>query len=72
LAQDWREQQIAAEFLEALREIEADPEAQVQGRPLAEWLAWAEHRLKDADPLAKGLAGVFGEVASVKEWTYRD
>lgn len=72
LAQDWRKQQIAAEFLAAMRGIETDPEAQVQGRPLAEWLTWAEQQLKDADPLAEGPAGVFAEVATVTDWTYRD
>lgn len=53
-----------------LQENGADSEP-VDGRSLAEWLEWAEIRAVEADPLGKGAAGVFADIAEVTEWTYR-
>lgn len=40
-------------------------------RSLAEWFAWAEERIREADPLTHGADAVFRSVASVNEWNYR-
>lgn len=39
---------------------------------IADWLAWAEERLAQDDPLAGGVGGVFRTLADVREWSYRD
>jgi hypothetical protein len=39
---------------------------------LDEWLAWAETRAAASDPLGRGAAALFSEIADVTEWTYRD
>lgn len=44
----------------------------VGDRRLDEWLTWAEARAATSDPLERGAAALFGEIAEVTEWTYRD
>jgi hypothetical protein len=39
---------------------------------MAEWLDWAEARAVLADPLERGAAALFSEIAEVSEWTFRD
>ena len=41
-------------------------------RRLDEWLAWAEARAAVSDPLERGAAALFSEIAEITEWTYRD
>lgn len=72
LAGQWREVALAREFTEALKGRVDDPTLVVGGRPVAEWLEWAEVWLSRVDPLAKGVDGVFGSVAQITDWTYRD
>jgi hypothetical protein len=44
----------------------------VDGRTVAEWIAWARERIDAADPLARPPAELFAEVAAVTAWTYTD
>lgn len=67
----WRDAELARDFLAALREAIADPDAIIDGQPLTEWLDWAEKRVALQDPLAHPQ-GVFASIADVKTWTYRD
>lgn len=48
------------------------PDETVGGRTVEEWLDWAEARAAHLDPLGRGAASLFGEIAEVTEWTYRD
>lgn len=48
------------------------PPAEIDGRGVEEWIAWAEDWLQLADPAANGVDGVFKKVAAVTDWTYRD
>lgn len=44
----------------------------VGDRKLDDWLAWAEARASASDPLERGAAALFTDIAEVNEWTYRD
>lgn len=72
LARDWRELAVARDFLEVLKARPITSTELIDGRSLDEWLAWADERLRAADPLANGVAGVFRDVGTIKEWSYRD
>lgn len=72
IAKAWDEIGTTRRFLQTLRERELPEGELVAGRPIAEWLDWAERKLKDADPLEQGLAAVFGDVANIRSWTYHD
>lgn len=72
LADQWREVALAREFTEALKGRVDDLNSVIGGRPVAEWLEWAEEWISRADPLAKGADGVFGSVAQITDWTYRN
>lgn len=60
------------DFLAALRSMDVTPNAEIDGRSVEEWIAWAEEWLQRADPTAGGVDGVFERVAGITDWTYRD
>lgn len=62
---------LARRFLEELRRRSV-PEAIVGDCSIEEWLVWAEERAAVSDPLERGAAALFGEIAAVTDWTYRD
>lgn len=72
LAQDWQELAVVRDFLTELRSMDTDSAAEIDGRRVEEWIAWAEDWLQLADPTANGVDGIFKEVATVTDWTYRD
>ncbi len=72
LAQDWNELGTVRNFLTALRTMDVDPSAEIGDRTAAEWITWAEEWLKRADPTADGVEGVFEQIDTVTDWTYRD
>lgn len=72
MAQDWHQLALVRDFLTALRSYEIDPEIQVDGRNLRDWLTWAETRLQRAAPTADGIVGVFKALGAIREWSYRD
>lgn len=67
----WRDTELARGFIAELRAAIPDPSAVIDGKPVGEWLDWAEERASMHDPLANPL-GVFESVADVNSWTYRD
>lgn len=69
---DWRDVQRARDFITALKAQQFDGEELVDGRSIADWLAWAEAQLLERDPLNWGLDAIFESVAEVNSWTYRD
>jgi hypothetical protein len=71
IAEKWQETRLAREFLEALKRLELDPAQAIAGKSPVDWIAWAEARLLDADPLSYGAEGTFEDVAQVTTWTYR-
>lgn len=72
LALDWHELAAVRDFLAALRSMDVTSAAEVDGRSVEEWIAWAEEWLQRADPTAGGVDGVFEQVAEIADWTYRD
>jgi hypothetical protein len=72
IAQDWRNLELARAFLTAVKQSEMDREEEIGGRKLGEWLSWAEDRISTSDPINAGAEAIFGSVAAVTEWTYRD
>lgn len=72
IATAWDEAETARRFLLALRELDAPEGTRIDGAPIAEWLDWAEQKLEAADPIERGIAAVFGDIANVSPWTYRD
>ncbi|MBB4041631.1 hypothetical protein GGR34_003309 [Microvirga flocculans] len=72
LAVQWREAEVARNFLNALKETDKDLGKEVGGLRLRDWITWAEQRLEQADPLNHGVEAIFEAIASVNDWTYRD
>ncbi|MEK1886920.1 MAG: hypothetical protein AAAB35_04925 [Phyllobacterium sp.] len=72
LAQDWHELAAVRDFLAALRSINVTSTAEIDGRSVEEWIAWAEEWLQRADPTACGVGSFFEQVAEITDWTYRD
>jgi hypothetical protein len=70
-AGDWRDAELARNFLAALK---AQPlgEELIAGRSLTDWLAWIEAQASERDPLGDGPEPVFESIAEVNSWTYRD
>lgn len=72
LARQWEDTECARRLLLKLDRQEHDPEQMVGGRPIHEWLSWAREQIESHDPLRAGSVGIFGDVAAVTSWTYRD
>lgn len=70
-ANSWSEVEKAQAFLSALKSADR-PEGTIDGKTLNDWIAWADDRLRDRDPLRNGLEGIFGAIAAITEWNYRD
>ena len=72
MSQTWRELELAGHFLSELRAQNIDPEAQIDGRSVQDWIAWAQMQLTNRDLVAAGPKRIFEDIASVTSWTYRD
>ncbi|WP_141105775.1 hypothetical protein [Rhizobium sp. R693] len=72
LAQNWHDLAAVRDFLAALRSMNVTPIAEIDGRSVDEWIAWAEEWLQRADPTAGGVGSVFERIAEITDWTYRD
>jgi hypothetical protein len=72
LADAWRRTHHLREFITTLKEMPPDTSKTVAGRPVCEWLEWAEDQLKNSDPLVDGVEGVFADIARITAWSYRD
>jgi hypothetical protein len=49
------EKHAVRDFLAALRSMNVTPTAEIDGRSVEEWIAWAEEWLQRADPTAGGF-----------------
>jgi hypothetical protein len=58
MAHDWSELATVRDFLAALRSMNMDPSTEIDGRSVAEWIAWGENWLERADPTVNGVDGV--------------
>lgn len=70
-ANRWRDAELARGFVSALRATLPDADALIDGKPVSEWLEWAERHAALRDPLANPQE-VFESIGEVKSWTYRD
>jgi len=71
-AKQWRDVQLARDFLSALKAGVADQAAQVGDKTVSDWLASLDESLAGADPLAAGVEAIIEDVNAVMSWTYRD
>jgi hypothetical protein len=67
-----REASLGRELLARLVAQEPDRSTTVGADTLGDWIEWAEEQIDAKDPLRRGAAELFGEVARVNQWTYRD
>lgn len=65
------EAELIRKFISEVRSTNPDPNLEVNGRPLGEWLTWAEQKAEATDPLNRGAEAMFRVIASVNEWNYR-
>ncbi|MCZ8096467.1 MAG: hypothetical protein O9972_00970 [Burkholderiales bacterium] len=72
MAHAWQDLAAVRDFLAALRAMPTTPGGEIDGKTIEEWMAWAEDWLRRADPAAEGLESVFGQIAAITDWTYRD
>lgn len=67
-----RELELADRFLKELRSQNIDPDVQIDGRSVQDWIAWAEKQVTNRDLFAAGPRRISEDIASVTSWTYRD
>lgn len=70
MAQDWRKLATVRGFLAALRSMNFDPSTEIEGRSVAEWMAWGENWLERADPTVNRVNGVFRQIAADSSLTF--
>ena len=57
-AENWRARARLLVFIEELRHrLKIEGDADIEGRPLSEWIVWAEERALSLDPFQNGLTG---------------
>lgn len=67
-----RDATAVRELLDAMQTTLPTEDPEVGGRPLSEWMGWAEAWVSAADPLSRGVEAIFADLAQVTAWTYRD
>jgi hypothetical protein len=67
-AQAWREAQLAGDFIKALEDKSADPDAVYDGRSAADWLAWARDRRSAFDPARFEIGDLWSDIGRVTAW----
>jgi len=72
IAGHWREREIARQFLAALEAGGISSKVMIEGKSLADWIAWAHAHVESSDLLKIGAARIFADIGAVKSWTYRD
>jgi len=72
IAGHWRERELARQFLTALEAQGATRPVMIQGRSLADWIAWAHAHVEASDLLKIGAERIFTDVSSISAWTYND
>jgi hypothetical protein len=46
--------------------------ANSEGRSVAEWIDWAERRADALEAVSRKPDALFGDVGTIRAWTYRD
>jgi hypothetical protein len=64
----WEEARLAGDFLRALEQDAAEPEALYGGRNSAEWMNWARERQRVSDPANWEIVVLWKDLASVSAW----
>jgi hypothetical protein len=72
LSQQWRQAQVAREFLSALEGQTLSNQAPIRDRGPDEWLNWARESLIAHNPLCGGAEGLWQNLAAVTDWDYQD
>ena len=63
--ENWRERDRLLAFIEELRRrLQIEGDADIEGRPLSDWIVWAEERTHALDPFQNGLKGFFETISS--------
>lgn len=70
LANRWEEAETARRFIAALQAVPPSGETTFGELSHAEWLDWAQSRLKNYDPLELGVDAVWEDLAEVTPWEY--
>lgn len=63
LAEQHKSASLVRSFLSSLVESTSNLSVVVAGRPLHQWLTWANSEVDNFDPVGRGMEEVFGEVA---------
>ncbi|MEZ5894214.1 MAG: hypothetical protein R3C58_13860 [Parvularculaceae bacterium] len=58
-AVDWEEAARLRRFIETLKPVLSSAETKVDDRPVAEWIAWAEEKVRLLDPLTTSPEAIF-------------
>jgi hypothetical protein len=72
MATQWRDTQIAGNFIAALKNMPTDETRKFGDKDMAEWINWAEEQLVSRNPLNNGTEEVWDSVSKVNTWTYSD
>ncbi|MBA3910730.1 MAG: hypothetical protein C0524_12810 [Rhodobacter sp.] len=71
LADQWDRIGRMRAFLAEVKVLPYGPDAMVEGRRLADWIAWLEARIEARDPLRAGSRAIFEDLATVTEWWHQ-
>lgn len=64
-AENWRARDRLLVFIAELRRrLQIEGDTAIEGRPLSEWIMWAEERAHALDPFQDGLKGLFEAICS--------
>lgn len=55
-------------LLAEMKALPHEPDAVIEGRSLADWIAWLEAGIEARDPLRAGSKAIFEDLATVTEW----
>lgn len=72
LAHNWKEAEIARQFLSAIENGISDKDAAIGKRLASEWIEWAKDRLESHDPLSQQSSVVFEDLSTVTSLAYRN
>lgn len=68
LADQWDRIGRMRAFLAEVKALPHEPGAMIEGRNVADWIAWLEARIEARDPLRAGSRAILEDLATVTEW----
>lgn len=68
LADRWERTGQMRALLAEMKALPHEPDAVIEGRSLADWIAWLEAGIEARDPLRAGSKAIFEDLATVTEW----